>query len=78
MMVISPTEGDSNSATWERNKVPDITGVVRDSMLAWMCVLAIVILIHAIRFLVWCVRKVVWCVRKVLSYMWKVGKCGSG
>ena len=74
MMVISPTYADFFSATWERNKVPDITGVVGYSLLAWLGVLAIVILIHAIRFLVWCVRKVVWCVPELLSYLCKVGK----
>ena len=74
MMVISPTYADFFSATWERNKVPDITRVVGYSLLAWLGVLAIVILIHAIRFLVWCVRKLVWYVPELLSYLCKVGK----
>ena len=69
MMAISPRFGRVFSAMSESNKVPDITRVVQNSMLAWLCVLAIVILIHAIRFLVWCVRKVVWCMRKLFSYL---------
>ena len=45
MMVISPTFGDIFSATWERNKVSGITGVVGVSLYAWVLVVGIVIFV---------------------------------
>ncbi|KAJ9688036.1 hypothetical protein PVL29_013995 [Vitis rotundifolia] len=39
-------------------KLPDITPVVRVSLLVWLVLLAFVALVHIIRFLIWCARKV--------------------